>query len=101
MKNKPYAGETDGYQWFVNVEGVNNAFPESPFGRRLDDIRTVEAWKAGAQHDWVSTKESKGQHAVAEVKRWIKATKPREWYCKFQPQSDSWSADSVEIWFKL
>lgn len=96
-KVERFVGEIDGYLYAVQIEGVNPRFAQAAFGRQLDDLRLIEAWKNGAKKDWVSTKPRKGQKPLPELKKWLASVGPREFYAKWDLRVDD---DTRVIYFK-
>jgi len=96
-KVERFVGEIGGYLYAVQIEGVNPRFAQAAFGRQLDDLRLIEAWKNGAKKDWVSTKPRKGQKPLPELKKWLASVGPREFYAKWDLRVDD---DTRVIYFK-
>lgn len=96
-KVERFVGEIGGYLYAVQIEGVNPRFAQADFGRQLDDLRLIEAWKNGAKKDWVSTKPRKGQKPLPELKKWLASVGPREFYAKWDLRDND---DTRVIYFK-
>lgn len=94
---KSFIGEVGGYLYAVQIEGVDPRFMQQPFGRQVDALAAIKEWKQGAKSDWISTKPRKGQKPAVELRRWIKATNPREFWARWDLRVDD---DSREIFYK-
>ena len=92
-----FVGEIGGYLYAVQIEGVNPQFAQAAFGRQLDDLRLIEAWKNGAKKDWILTKPRKGQKPLPELKKWLASMGPREFYAKWDLRTYD---DTRVIYFK-
>lgn len=94
----PASGEEDGYGYAVKIDGIENDFPRLPFGRQLDAHQAVSRFKATARSEWISTKRRKGQRPLTEIKRWVKAVNPSQFYARWPTRVDD---DSLEIWYTI
>ena len=100
---KPYfspAGGVDSpgfyYGYAIKIDGLENDFPQLPPGRQVGAYQAVQAFKAVAKSDWISTKARDGRRPLAEVKKWIKAVQPSQFYARWStPVND----DSIQIWY--
>ena len=97
-KAKPVFGSNDGNNYAVNVDGVDNGFFKQSFGRQIDDIRRINAWKDTAKKGHV---DAKGKPTKTAVRRWVNEVKPREFYAQWKSDSASWKDDSVEIYYTV
>ena len=89
-------GGRDHHGYAIKIDGIDNAFPTLPPGRQMDAQAAIQQFKATAKTDWISTKLRKGQRPLAEVKRWIKAVQPDQFYARWSTDVDD---DSVQIWY--
>jgi hypothetical protein len=94
--SRPYFGEADHWGYAIQIDGIENSFPQLPIGRQIDGNNAVKQFKATAKHEWISTKRRKGQRPLAEIKRWIKAVQPSQFYARWRTDVDD---DSTEIWY--
>lgn len=94
---KPFIKKADGFNYAVQIDGLDNEFPSYPFGRQLSDIKKLKEWKKDAKKGYVG---AKGKATMTAVKAWIKDNKPSEFYAKWKPDSSSYKDDSVEIFYK-
>jgi hypothetical protein len=96
-KRKPAFGNSEGFNYAVNIEGIENEFFKYAFGRQLDDLKKVKEWMKSAKKYNV---DAKGKPTLSSVKSWIKMTKPSEFYAKWKKDSSNYKDDSVEIFYK-
>jgi hypothetical protein len=94
--SKPFFGEAERWGYAVKIDGIDNAFPQLPLGRQVDGYNAVKRFKETAKHDWISAKARDGKRPLTEVKRWIKAVQPTQFYARWPTDV---SDDSVEIWY--
>jgi hypothetical protein len=94
---KPFIGKSDGFNWAVKIDGVDNQFPTYSFGRRLDDQRKAVEWAKTAKTAYA---DAKGKATMGAVRKWIKEVRPSEFFAKWEPDSSSYKNDSVEISYK-
>ena len=97
--SKAYFSRADGidhWGYAIKIDGIQNDYPELPFGRQMDAWNAVKEFKATAKRDWIGTKARDGRRPLAEIKRWIKAVQPSQFYAKWPTNVDD---DSVEIWY--
>jgi hypothetical protein len=73
----------------IKIEGVDPTFLDRPFGRQAEEWQKIREWQKHAKHDWFTAKPRKGQNAKTELKRWIKAVNPKEFFAKLNPGDDS------------
>jgi hypothetical protein len=73
----------------IKIEGVDPTFLDRPFGRQAEEWQKIREWQKTAKHDWFTAKPRKGQNAKTELKRWIKAVNPKEFFAKLNPGDDS------------
>ena len=92
-----FVGEIGGYLYAVQIEGVEPRFAQAAFGRQLDDLRAIEAWKKDAKQEWISTKPRKGQKPLPALKKWLSSVGAREFYAKWDLRVDD---DTRVIYFK-
>ena len=78
------------------IDGIENDFPTLPPGRQGDAYRAVQHFKTIAKHDWISTKARDGRKPLTEIKRWIKAVQPDQFYARWPTDVND---DSVQIWY--
>ena len=94
---RKFIGEADRYLWAVQIEGLDPSFVSAPFGRQIDALRTVQEWKTGAQRDWVVTKLRKGHKPATELRRWLAAVEPREFYARWDMRTND---DTREVFYR-
>lgn len=90
---------TGGYptSYAIKIDSLErNDFPTQPFGRRIDDMKKVKEFQAKAKKDYIGTKH---KATMPEVKKWIAAVKPSEYYARWTSDSSSHKTDVVEIWY--
>ena len=96
-KSKAYFGKSDGFNWAVQIDGVDNKFPTMPFGRRMDDQKKAVEFIKSAK---VSHAGAKGKPTMAAVKEHVKEIGAAEFYAKWKPDSAMNKEDSVEVFYK-
>lgn len=101
--SKAYFSRADGvgspgfhYGYAIKIDGIDNSFPELPPGRQIEGYEAVKRFKETAKSSWIGTKRRDGRRPLAEVKKWIKAVQPSQFYAKWPTNVDD---DSVEIWY--
>ncbi len=67
-----------------------------PFGRQLDTLKAIEAFKASAKRVWVSQKRQPYAKAIKEAVRLYGAT---EYYCQFNA-TEFCKDDTFEFYYK-
>jgi hypothetical protein len=92
----PYFGEMGHWGYAIKIDGIENDFPQLPPGRQIDALAAVKQFKTTAKSEWLSTKHRKGQRPLTEIKRWIKAVQPSQFYARWPTDVDD---DSVQIWY--
>ena len=85
-------------RYAIKIDGIDNDFLQLPLGRQVEAFQAIAAFKATAKSDWVSTKRRAGQRPLAEVKKWIKAVQPSQFYARWPTDVDD---DSLQIWYTL
>jgi hypothetical protein len=97
---RPYfsgaSGEEDHWGYAVKIDGVENDFPRQPFGRQMEARAAVKQFQATAKRDWIGTKRRDGKRPLAEIKRWVKAVQPTQFYARWRTDVDD---DSLEVWY--
>jgi hypothetical protein len=68
-----------------------------PLGRQTEEWAKIREWQKDARKDWISTKPRKGQKTVTELKRWLKAAQPSEFFASWYLSVDD---DSLLILYK-
>ena len=72
-------------------------FDAMPFGRQLEHLRAIEAFKLTAKSVHVSRKRTTFKKALADFKRLYK---PKQYFCRNTETSYSYD-DSFEVWYTL
>ncbi|TXH15391.1 MAG: hypothetical protein E6R03_07230 [Hyphomicrobiaceae bacterium] len=67
-----------------------------PFGRQLEHIKTLAAFKAGAQSRWISIKR---RSAAAAIKEAVSLEGASEWYCEYRDEP-MYRDDSIQLFYK-
>lgn len=94
---KQFIGNVGRTSYAIKIEGIDPSFLKRPFGRQLDDFDKIKEWKKSSKSTHVR---AKGKATLAAVKRWVKDTRPKEFYAKWTADSSDWKNDSVEIFYK-
>lgn len=98
-RSSPYFSGAAGvghWGYAIKIDGIVNSFPELPIGRQMDGYQAVEHFKKTAKTDWIGTKARDGKRPLAEVKKWIKAVQPSQFYARWPTDVND---DSVQIWY--
>ncbi len=91
-------GRSDGTSYAVKVDSLSsNDFLSQPFGRQLDDMKKLRAWKETASKAHAG---AKGKSTMPAVRRWVRENKPAEFYARWKSDGPMWKDDSVEIYYK-
>jgi hypothetical protein len=101
VRSKAFIGEIDRVGYAIRIQGVDPEFlqGDQPFGRQTDAWQKIKEWKeSGVKSDWISTKRRDGKRPMAEVKRWVKAVGPQEFFAKWPTNVDD---DSLQIFYKI
>ena len=61
-----------------------------------EGYEAVKRFKETAKSSWIGTKRRDGRRPLTEVKKWIKAVQPSQFYAKWPTDVDD---DSVQIWY--
>ena len=95
--SKAFIGEVGRTLYAIKIDGVDSSFVQQPMGRQIEDLQKVKEWQSDAKKDWISTKPRKGQKPMPELKRWLKAVNPSEFYAKWDLSVDD---DARQIFYK-
>ena len=79
-----------------NFPVTEKQFSGLSFGRQVEHIRNLHAFKENAKHGWLGTKHKSVPVALREF---VSLNNVTEYYF-VEKQSDTWHDDSIEIWFK-
>jgi hypothetical protein len=93
---KPGYGTADGKSYAVLVDGVDSEFFKAPFGRQIDDLRKIKAFKETAKSGYAG---AKGKSTLAAVKEWVKLNEPTQFYASWKADSSYYKDDSVQIFY--
>jgi len=93
---KPYFGSVGNASWAVCLDGVDNQFPEYPFGHQLEHLRVVRKFKKTAKSHWVGTK---GKSSLPAVKQDIKSRGFKQFFARWTKDSAGGKDDSVEVFY--
>ena len=99
-EGKQFIGEVGNFLYAVKIPG----FDPSDLSRDMRGIvalnAALKAWRENGdiKKEWISTKLRKGQKPAAELRKWIKAVAPTEFYARWDRSSND---DSHEISFKM
>jgi hypothetical protein len=91
-KAKKIVGENGGFLYAIQIDGLDPIYLQKGFGRQ-----EIAEWKKGAKSDWISTKPRKGQKPATELRRWLAAVNPSEFWAKWDLRVDD---DTREIFYK-
>lgn len=94
-KSKPFIGKVKDMHYFINVDGINNNFVSEPFGRQIDSLKKIEAFKKSAKSAYISIKRTPIAKAFKEFKDLYK---PIEFFGATKI-NDSFKDDSFKIWY--
>ena len=94
-KSKPFIGKVKDMHYFINVDGINNNFVSEPFGRQIDSLKKIEAFKKSAKSTHISIKRTPIAKAFKEFKDLYK---PIEFFGATKI-NDSFKDDSFKIWY--
>lgn len=92
----PVKGFIEDREFFIAYKlcGIDKHPKTIDLQRILRDIQKNKAeWKKGHA-------DAKGKKYKAAVNAWAKSKEPSEYLLITQPQTPSWSDDSLEIWYK-
>lgn len=79
------------------INGIPGDYHKLPFGRQLDYLRAIEAFKASAKSTHLS---QKCRSYKAAIKEFVKLNGVTEYYAKFQAGKDVYD-DSFEFFYKV
>lgn len=96
-KTAAFIGKSEGFNYVVKVNGIDNSFPTKIFGHTLEDRRKLAEWKKDAMTHWVGAKH---KATLAAVKKWIKEAQPSEYYTSWRMDSPFYKDDCVEVFYK-
>jgi len=96
-KSKPFFGKSDGFNWAVQIDSVDNSFPTMPFGRRLDDEKKAIEFSKSSKKGHA---DAKGKPTLPAVKKFVKEIGAKEFFAKWKPDSGLNKDDSVEVFYK-
>ena len=88
--------KTAEFSYAYKVDGVTPGFHTAIFGRQLDDLRKVGAFKATAKSTHVGAKR---RATLAAVKEWVKLNSPSQFYARWRSDSSQYKEDCVEIFY--
>lgn len=66
-----------------------------PFGRQIEHLRSIEAFKSTAKSVWISMKRRSAASAIKEAKALYDVD---EYYCQYYDSTDYWD-DSFEFFY--
>ena len=92
----PFFGKAEGFSYAINIEGIDNEFPTKPFGRQLDEQKKLKEFLEKAKKAYVG---AKGKPTLKAVKDYIKANNLKQFYAKWESDSDMYKDDSVELFY--
>ena len=98
-RSKKFVGEAGNYAWAIQVPGVDpHDLTSGNFGRSIDAARAVRDWKeSGVKSDWIYTKPRKGQKPMPQLRKWLAAVQPSEYYAKWDLRDHD---DTRQIFYK-
>jgi hypothetical protein len=85
-----------GKNYAVKVDGVNPRYYQQIFGRQLDDLKRINAFKLKAKSYHVG---SKGKATLSAVRTWLKEQKPSQYFAVWTSDSSNYKDDCVEVWY--
>ena len=93
-------GHSDGYNYVVNINGVNNNFFSYPFGRQISELNKTKIFMndTNTKTAYVSTKNTT-KNTLSCVKQWIKENKPAQVYACWKMDSSFYRDDSVSVYY--
>lgn len=75
---------------------TDKQFADLPFGRQIDGLRTIKAFKAECKSTHLSQKRQSYQKAIRDAVKLLRAT---EYYCDFYCDANV-KDDSFEFWYR-
>ena len=93
MRRKSCYGSTGGRSYAFRVDGVDGTFIGKTFGRQLETLRALKAFRDQATH----VAHVKGSQRA--VKEWVKENKPSQFFAVWTPETDFYHDDSIEIFY--
>ena len=94
VRRKPFYGRTtSGRSCAFRVDGVDGTFVGKNFGRQLEMLRALKAFRDRAEH----VAHVRGSQRA--VKAWVKENKPSQFFAVWTPETDFYHDDSVEIFY--
>ena len=96
-KSKAFIGKAGKKSYAIQIDGIDNEFPNMNFGDQIAPAKKVKEWKESAKKDYV---DAKGKATLGAVKAWVKDNSPSEFYASWESDSSSYKDDSVEIFYK-
>jgi len=89
-------GSDNKYNYGVKLDGVDSDFYTKPFGRQLEEFKTVKTFTSKAKSEHV---DAKGKSTLTAVKKWVKENNPKQFFAKWQKDTSSYKDDSVEVFY--
>lgn len=93
----PARGEDNGYGYAVKIAGIDNSYPSRFDAWMVVEPPDVKRFRETAKQDWILTKARKGMKPLAELKRWIAAVQPEQFYARWPTRAND---DSMQIWYQ-
>lgn len=94
MRRKSFFGRTtSGRSCAFCVDGVDGTFIGKTFGRQLETLRALKAFRDQATH----VAHVKGSQRA--VKEWVKENKPSQFFAVWNSETDFYHDDSVKIFY--
>ena len=94
MRRKSFYGRTTGGRSCAfRVDGVDGTFVGKTFGRQLEMLRALKAFRDRAEH----TAYVKGSQRA--VKEWVKDNNPSQFFAWWISETDFYHDDSIEIFY--
>jgi hypothetical protein len=82
----------------IKIKNIPKDFNSLPFGRQIEYNSIFSAWKKEAESTHVGCKH---KASLSAVRRFLKEVKPKEYYARWQKDTNYSKADSVEVFYKL
>lgn len=95
--DKPFMGTADGFNYAVNISGIDNNFPTKGFSGQVAVRREIVSFLQGTKTAFVG---AKGKSTLAAVKQWAKENPNVQFYAKWKADSSTYKDDSVEVRYK-
>ena len=94
MRKKSFYGRTTGGRSCAfRVDGVDGTFLGKNFGRQLEMLRALKAFRDRAEHV------AHVRCSQRAVKEWVKDVQPSQFFAVWTSETDFYHDDSIEIFY--